>query len=660
MGKLVFKIFFVLLLLVGASNSFAQLISMQDKLYYTCKTWGFVKYYHSRVSTCSVNWDSVLISKLPQIQSASTTPDFNDALVDLLNAAGPMTLSTTYFPDTLPVELKRNKDFGWIASPVFRSDVRAILDTIKNNFRPHPSCWVVYASGYYSSPYQVTFLFQPYDSIGLNVNTGTDFPDWNHRALMLFKYWNFVRYYNPYNYVLDTPWDTTLYNNVIPFVGAADVKELYHNFLRITQKLDDAHVSGLTSSNNVNTPNGTMVPKLRLKYVHGMYLVAESLIPEISRGDAVISVDGLTMTQWEDSLRQFYAAGNESVFKRIMCTRILSRYTFGEIEHIVVKDSTGTSHNYPVTCYSPSSSFYWRPLYYADSLRNIEWTTLQCDIGYVNLSNLQISNVNKMYSDLYSKSAIVFDMRNGLGYAFANVVNLIFPNSIICTKHLIPYLPHPGTYYWSYGFRGVPGNPTPYSGLIIVLVDENTQSAAEYATMQLQALPNTITVGSQTAGADGDVSRWGPSNDIMTTISSVGIFYPNGDSTQRIGIVPDTVVYQDASKMRQHRDNVLEKALNVAGCYLGVKNEAKLSDEITVTPNPSDGKISLNFFLQYAPTSSTIVITEAVGKRVFEKQMTIYSVQHSENIDLSKEPPGLYFITINYGNHSKCLRFLKQ
>ncbi len=50
------------------SFAFSQNPTYQQKLYHSCKVWGMVKYYHSRVSTGLVNWDSVLTVSLPAIK----------------------------------------------------------------------------------------------------------------------------------------------------------------------------------------------------------------------------------------------------------------------------------------------------------------------------------------------------------------------------------------------------------------------------------------------------------------------------------------------------------------------------------------------------------------------------------------------------------------
>src|ERR1700728_2566658 len=101
----------VILLLTLSSSlinlSTAQNPTYQQKLFYTCKVWGFVKYFHSNVSTCGVNWDSVLLHCLPLVKNAVTQNDFNNALDTMLNAAGPMAITHAPPCDTVPPELSR-------------------------------------------------------------------------------------------------------------------------------------------------------------------------------------------------------------------------------------------------------------------------------------------------------------------------------------------------------------------------------------------------------------------------------------------------------------------------------------------------------------------------------------------------------------------------
>jgi C-terminal processing protease CtpA/Prc len=71
-------------------------------------------------------------------------------------------------------------------------------------------------------------------------------------------------------------------------------------------------------------------------------------------------------------------------------------------------------------------------------------------------------------------------------------------------------------------------------------------------------------VGSTTAGADGNVSRIPLPGNVEGMISGIGVFYPDGRPTQRIGIVPDLVVRPTVAGIRAGRDEVLEAGVSRA------------------------------------------------------------------------------------------------
>jgi C-terminal processing protease CtpA/Prc len=108
-----------------------------------------------------------------------------------------------------------------------------------------------------------------------------------------------------------------------------------------------------------------------------------------------------------------------------------------------------------------------------------------------------------------------------------------------------------------------PGKGPAYAGKVIILVNELSQSQAEYTTMAFRAVPGARVVGSTTAGADGNVSAITLPGNISTMITGLGVYYPDGRETQRIGIVPDVVVTPTIKGIRDGRDEVLEKAVQL-------------------------------------------------------------------------------------------------
>jgi C-terminal processing protease CtpA/Prc len=118
---------------------------------------------------------------------------------------------------------------------------------------------------------------------------------------------------------------------------------------------------------------------------------------------------------------------------------------------------------------------------------------------------------------------------------------------------------NPGASHWGPKILLQPQAPH-YAGKVVVLVDEVSVSQAEYTAMALRASKRTRIVGSRTAGADGNISGFQLPGGLGTAISGLGVFYPDGKPTQRVGIVPDVVVTPTVAGIRAGRDEVLEAA----------------------------------------------------------------------------------------------------
>lgn len=97
-------------------------------------------------------------------------------------------------------------------------------------------------------------------------------------------------------------------------------------------------------------------------------------------------------------------------------------------------------------------------------------------------------------------------------------------------------------------------NSNYYKGKVAILVDETTQSASEFIVMALRTAPKSAVIGSQTAGADGDVSKILLPGGVSTSISGLGVYYPNGKGTQRTGISIDIQVKQTLQSIRNGED----------------------------------------------------------------------------------------------------------
>ena len=170
--------------------------------------------------------------------------------------------------------------------------------------------------------------------------------------------------------------------------------------------------------------------------------------------------------------------------------------------------------------------------------------------------------------------ALIIDLRtypmNVDGALIALIGQSLRTESVVVRQALYQTLALPGLFYlqeqWLYnGFEeGAARCTEPYKGRVILLVNESTQSNPEFQAMAFQSCPQTLTIGSPTSGADGDIV-WIPlPGGLMTSFSGIGVLYPDGTQTQTVGVRLDVEVLPTAEGLQAGRDEVLERALSLA------------------------------------------------------------------------------------------------
>jgi len=160
---------------------------------------------------------------------------------------------------------------------------------------------------------------------------------------------------------------------------------------------------------------------------------------------------------------------------------------------------------------------------------------------------------------------IIVDLReypnDFMPYTFVNYIKS--GKNLFVKISLVDYS-NPGTFLFiDSASNGSQKKDECYNGKVIVIVNSDTQSQGEFTTMAFQSSPNVSVIGSQTAGADGEVSTIVLPGGISTGISSRGIFYPDNSPTQGVGVKIDNIVKPTIKGVIDRKDELLEKAINI-------------------------------------------------------------------------------------------------
>jgi hypothetical protein len=123
--------------------------------------------------------------------------------------------------------------------------------------------------------------------------------------------------------------------------------------------------------------------------------------------------------------------------------------------------------------------------------------------------------------------------------------------------------------------------------------------------------------------------------------------------------VPDSVVYPTKAGIRHHRDEVLEKALSIAGCNLFANNKTLSPETIEVFPNPTNGLITVNAN-NLSGQEITINITDITGRTLMQKRIENNNRNFSVPFDIKILATGLYFVTVKSDKQHYITKVIKK
>lgn len=514
------------------------------------KVWGFLKYHHPGAQAGQVDWDSALVASVPRVKNARTRTEYRAVIQSLLDAAGPVPPCTdtadtvSRCQATFPDSERINLDARWLQdTTLLGAKMTQELARVGDN--PHRG------SGRYVS-FGITALFTADTAFNAPA-----YPAEGQRLLAMFRFWSAARYYFPYMYVNGGDWDAVLPEFIPRLMAATNAVSYQLAIAEMTTRLHDAHVQLVSPT--LDRLFGTGVPAFQARVIDGQVVVWKTPAdwrPEtaLQAGDVITRVESERVADRRRRLAKYIAAGNDAVFER----KLLSLMLRGQGDSATYTvDRDGRSLTRRVAMARPADSP-TPPTYPVSELAKVLPNT---NIGYINMGDLNLGQVDSAIAIVGKTDGVVMDVRNyprGTMYKFAEFFNADpRPFATFTTVDST----YPGRIEWHKAITAGRANPSYYRGRVAILVDERTQSHAEFTAMALRTAPESKVIGSQTAGADGNVTFLNLPGGIRTLFTGLGVYYPNGTKTQRVGIVPDIEIRPTLAGVRAGRDEVLDRAL---------------------------------------------------------------------------------------------------
>lgn len=509
-----------------------------------CKVWGFLKYYHPNVAKGNFNWDEHLLTILPKIENAKNTQEISKIYIDWIDSLGDIKECKTCKTINSKDSFDKNFNLSWTQDQnVFSDELTKKLKYIENNRFQGKSYYISTASNG-------------------NIVVGNEpeykdfeYPSRNFRLLSLFKYWNTIEYFYPYKYLTDQNWDEVLLEMIPKFINSESDSDYHLAMLETVIKLDDTHANFYTKK--IHDYFGLKSIPIRFKVIESKAVITsfynDSLakINDLRIGDILEKIDGKNVREIIFNNKKYINGSNDNVKSK--------NYDFTVFNGSI--DSANLTIKRNEIYINKQVGRYNEELFKSKKILNPEkYKILENNIGYIDMANLEMKDVDKMMLSLKSTKALIIDLRN-----YPNFIPFLIARRLIQTKKsfvkfIEPDLSYYGKFRWRDGMIINQIRNEYYNGDVILLVNEETQSAAEFSAMLLQIGDNVITIGSQTAGADGNISKI-EFLGFKSFISGIGVFYPDNSETQRKGVKINIEVNQTIKGIQEGRDEILEKAI---------------------------------------------------------------------------------------------------
>lgn len=513
------------------------------------KVWGFLKYHHPEIASGNYNWDYELFRIMPSIIAAKTVIERNDILSVWIDKIGLVLEQET--PNLDSEKVKISPDLAWINNEELGEQLTQKLNKIKTAKRK-------------SESYYIGFLGSGNPDFKNEKSYSTmKFPDAGFRLLSLYRYWNMIHYYFPYKNLIEDDWNGVLKEFIPKFSNAGNELEYKQTALALIARIHDTHANIWDNDQTLERSKGLNFAPLEINFVENKAIVIDYFDKDLGEktglkiGDEIVSINGKKVEDIVKEMLPLTPASNYPTQLRDISRKLL-RTNDSTLNIEYSQNNLSKSTN--LSCYNLKTVNIYKKYQKKDTC----FKFINTEIAYLNPGNVKNQYFKEILPLISKTKGLVIDFRSyPSDFIVFSLSEFLLPEKKSFVKFSKGSVTSPGLFTINKTIEVGKNNKDYYKGKVVILINETTQSSAEYHTMAFRTAPKATVIGSTTAGADGDVSRFYLPGGISTMISGIGVYYPDGRETQRVGIIPNIEIKPTIKGIKEGKDELLEKAIEI-------------------------------------------------------------------------------------------------
>lgn len=365
--------------------------------------------------------------------------------------------------------------------------------------------------------------------------------------------WNVFQHFHPYYKEWIADWDKDLQTALADCYQNKTQDDFYLTLKKMVATMRDGH-TGVYSP--VRKPVGFL--PMVWNWVENKLVVTRVLSggEALHKGDEITAINGVSAEKYIDSVMKTVCAGTPQALHEAAAREI----------RMGLKDSSlllsVEGKKVPVT-YSLIPADYYKMV--EDT--GTGYRKIDADHIYVHLSLMPWKELQKKLPEMAKAKTVIFDLR---GYPKDENGSSILAHLIQSPEHskwmqkqriILP--DHERTAWDSMGWNVSPARPH-IGGKVFFLTDDSAISYAESVMGYVKGQHLATIIGEPTAGANGDINYVPLPDGYTFSFTGLKATTHNGAQHFMKGIQPDVIVRKTVKGIREGRDELLEKALELS------------------------------------------------------------------------------------------------
>ncbi|CEP90297.1 carboxyl-terminal protease [[Clostridium] sordellii] len=510
-----------------------------------CKVWGLVKYYHPKVVSGSVNWDYELFRITPDILASKNSNNTNKILYDWVMKLGKVKEKSENDKDK---EVMLKRDLAWIKDEKYiDKDLSDLLIKISNtNISKRAKSYVAYSNDSEFSDFknEKAYNNMKYDDSG-------------YKLLSLFRYWNIIEYYYPYKDIIEENWDSVLTEFIPKFIETKDELEYKLAISELATKIHDPHAIVSDTNGTLDKYRGDKYAPIEFGLIENQIVIKNVLLKyekvcKLKKGDIVLKINDKDIFEVIKEKSKYASLSKKSAIVNRLQYELFA--TSKDSMNLTIKrDDKEITQN--VKCYSDTNMF---------DIDEDSHKLIDKNIGYINPEKLAEGEIDKIMDKFMDTKGLIVDLRYyPSDFIVYSLGKYLMPKEVTFAKVSIPNQSVPGEFILTEDLKVGSNNKNYYKGKVVILMNERSQSQSEFTVMSLRNAPNAKVIGSDSIGTDGNVANFSLPGGVSTLITGIGIYNSDKSQTQRVGIKPDIYIEPTIQGVKEGRDEILEKAIEI-------------------------------------------------------------------------------------------------